>query len=84
MTLEELIDSITPEIYARLKKAVELGKWDNGIKLTDAQREQSLQAIIAYDAKRHQMSERVGYIEPKPHTACDESEVAWQTIKVQE
>jgi len=65
MDFQQLIESITPEIYANLKGAVELGKWPDGSRLTIDQREQSLQAIIAYDARHKAEEERVGYIAPK-------------------
>jgi uncharacterized protein len=65
MDFQQLIESITPEIYANLKGAVELGKWPDGSRLTIDQREQSLQAIIAYDARHKAKEERVGYIAPK-------------------
>ena len=65
MDFQQLIESITPEIYANLKGAVELGKWPDGSRLTIEQREQSLQAIIAYDARHKAEEERVGYIAPK-------------------
>ena len=50
MNFEQLIASMTPEIYERLKTAVELGKWDNGERLSEAQKEHSLQAVIAYQS----------------------------------
>jgi uncharacterized protein len=65
MDFQQLIESITPEIYANLKGAVELGKWPDGSRLTIEQREQSLQAIIAYDARHKAEEDRVGYIAPK-------------------
>lgn len=73
MNFDDLINSITPEIYERLKRAVELGNWDNGLPLTPEQREHNLQAIIAYDQKHKQPEDRVGYIEPKTAKVCSES-----------
>lgn len=85
MRFDDLIASITPEIYDRLKRAVELGKWDNGVKLTSEQLQQSLQAIIAYDAKHTEESGRVGYIEPKQHSSCAKPEDdEWQALKIHE
>lgn len=82
MTFDELISSITPEIYDRLKRAVELGKWDNGVRLTKDQTEQSMRAIIAYDLKYQEENERVGYITPKEHTHCDTPDNEdWQPIQ---
>jgi uncharacterized protein YeaC (DUF1315 family) len=66
MDFQQLIESITPEIYSNLKRAVETGKWPDGAPLTAEQREHSLQAIIAYDARHKSEEERVGYIPPKP------------------
>jgi len=70
MNFNELVSSITPEIYERLKRAVELGKWDNGQLLAEGQREHILQAIIAYDEKYKEPEQRVGYVEPKNPEAC--------------
>lgn len=70
MDFQQLIDSITPDIYKRLKQAVETGRWPNGEMLTPEQRQHSLQAVIAYDQKHKPAHERVGYIPAKPHTHC--------------
>mgnify|MGYP001031131132 CR=1 FL=1 len=32
-------------------RAIELGKWANGVALTDEQKEQTMQAVIAWQAK---------------------------------
>lgn len=77
MNFKQLLESISPETYAALKRAVELGKWPNGERLTTEQRELCLQAVIAYDMRNKPESERVGYIAPKAHTHCGgEGEVA--------
>lgn len=73
MNLNELINTITPEIYDRLKRACELGKWDNGQLVTGEQREHILQAIIAYDEKHKSPEDRIGYVEPKKPADCSES-----------
>lgn len=65
MDFQQLIESITPEIYNNLKTAVEVGKWPDGSRLTPEQREHSIQAVIAYDARHKAEEERVGYIAPK-------------------
>jgi uncharacterized protein YeaC (DUF1315 family) len=63
MDFNQLIANITPEIYTRLKRAVEIGRWPDGRRLTDEQRELSLQAIIAWEAMYLPESERTGYID---------------------
>lgn len=62
-TFEELLAGMTPEIHARLKEAVELGKWPNGERLTQEQVELCLQAVIAWDVRNLPESERVAYID---------------------
>ena len=44
----EAIENITPEIYQSLKLAVEIGKWPDGRKLSQEQKELTLQALIAW------------------------------------
>jgi len=63
MQIDEIINAITPEAYRNLKRAVELGKWPDGVRLSKDQREQCMQAVIAYDAKHLPESERVGHID---------------------
>lgn len=58
----EMIENITPEIYQNLKLAVELGKWADGRKLTQEQKELSLQAMIAWEIKNLPEEERTGYM----------------------
>jgi hypothetical protein len=76
MDYQQMISTMTPEIYESLKRAVELGKWPNGEKLTAEQRQSCLQAVIAYDHKHKPEEERVGYIHTKKHDHCgSEAEV---------
>ena len=65
MEFQQLIESITPEIYNKLKSAVEVGKWPDGTQMTPIQKDNTLQAIIAYDALHKPEEERVGYVPPK-------------------
>ena len=62
MNYDDLLLNVTPDVYARFKTAVELGKWPNGVKLTDDQKKTCMQTIIAWDNKFTPESERVGYI----------------------
>ncbi|WP_122870416.1 YeaC family protein, partial [Pseudomonas viridiflava] len=57
----EMIENITPDIYESLKLAVEIGKWSDGRKLTQEQRELSLQALIAWEAQNLPEDQRTGY-----------------------
>ncbi len=74
MQYQQYIADMSPEVYARLKRAVELGKWPDGSRLTQEQRENALQAVIAWDAMHLEYTERVGFIDKK-HKAgelCDD------------
>jgi len=87
MNLQHLIDHITPEIHANLKRAVEIGKWPDGRALSAEQRELCLQAVIVYEAKNLQEHERVGYIDrghkeegelcDDDHTHGEEQSLKW-------
>ena len=69
MDLKQLLDSITPEVYGSLKRAIELGKWPDGRVLGSGQKELCIQAVIAYDARKP-ADQRTGYVPPKT-TACE-------------
>ncbi len=62
-SLQELLAGMTPEIHSKLKRAVELGRWENGDRLTQEQRDLCLQAVIAYDEMHHAAEEKVGFID---------------------
>lgn len=51
MTLEQLISTMTPEIRARLTRAVELGKWPDGVRLSEDQRNLIMQALMLWQAR---------------------------------
>lgn len=48
MQVEQLINAMSPQVYQVLKQAVEIGKWPNGVALTDDQKEQATQAMMLY------------------------------------
>jgi len=68
--LQTLLNNITPVVYEALKRAVELGKWADGTRLSAVQRETCLQAVIYYDGRHKPEHERVGYIQPQEHEHC--------------
>ena len=69
MTLEDLIKSMTPEVYENLKNAVALGKWPNGLALKEGQRELCLDAILHYEIVNDvPVQDRVGFIAGKCST----------------
>lgn len=58
----ELVKNITPDVYESLKLAVEIGKWADGRKLTQEQKELCLQAMIAYETRYLPEEQRTGYM----------------------
>ncbi|MTD25723.1 YeaC family protein [Erwinia sorbitola] len=53
MELDEMIASMTPDIYQRLVTAVETGKWADGVALTREQKENSLQLVLLWQARHN-------------------------------
>ncbi|BDG84876.1 MULTISPECIES: YeaC family protein [Citrobacter] len=53
MNLDEMIDSMTPEVYQRLSTAVELGKWPDGVALTPEQKENSMQLVMLWQVRHN-------------------------------
>ncbi|BAN47775.1 YeaC family protein [Metapseudomonas resinovorans] len=68
-----LISNITQDVYESLKLAVEIGKWPDGRKLTQEQKELSLQAVIAWELKHLPEEERTGYMGPQECSSKSES-----------
>jgi uncharacterized protein YeaC (DUF1315 family) len=53
MELDEMIASMTPDVYQRLATAVETGKWADGVALTPEQKENSLQLVMLWQARHN-------------------------------
>ena len=51
MEIDRIIDGMTPEVYQLLATAVELGKWPDGVALTDEQKENCLQLVMLWQAR---------------------------------
>ncbi len=62
--------TVTPYVYDQFRKAVELGKWPNGARLTKQQLETCMQAIIRFEVEHVSPEDRTGYVEPK-NSACN-------------
>ncbi|SMF40115.1 hypothetical protein SAMN02745866_02594 [Alteromonadaceae bacterium Bs31] len=81
MDQNEILKHLTPVIYQRFKTAVELGKWPDGSKLSAKQLETCLEAIVVYEQKYIEETQRTGYVPPKK-TPCadkdDEDTLKWK------
>ena len=64
-TFVEMLRNISPEIYQSLKLAVEIGKWPDGRKLTQEQKELCLQAMIAWEQDNLPEEQCYGYMGEK-------------------
>ncbi|MRS13472.1 DUF1315 family protein [Enterobacteriaceae bacterium RIT691] len=53
MDIEHIVDGMTEDVYQRLVTAVELGKWPDGVALTSAQKENSLQLVMLWQARNN-------------------------------
>ena len=74
MDYQKLIETMPLETYQSLKRALELGKWPDGKTLTREQRENTMQAVIAWGELHLDAGERVGHINKrnKEGDVCDE------------
>lgn len=59
MNIDVLVNSMTADVYERLRSAVETGKWPNGTPLSDDQKASSMQAVLLYQAKIAKSSEHM-------------------------
>ena len=51
MDISQLVANLTPEVYERLRTAVETGKWFDGNPLSEEQRESCMQAVLMYQSQ---------------------------------
>ena len=79
MDFNKFVQSISPDMAESMKLAVETGRWPDGRKLTEEERETTLQAIIAYDFREKKTEDRVGYVKPKPKASKPSDEA--KTLK---
>lgn len=79
MTLNDMIQNMTPEIYASLRQAVELRKWPNGVQLTDEQVELCMEAVILFEIQHDvPAKDRVGFMEEQ----CESDKEHADIIKI--
>ena len=64
-TVDELVESLTPDMVNDLKRAIELGKFPDNRAVSEEQRELMIEATILYDALKLPEEERTGFIHRK-------------------
>ena len=83
MDYQTLIDSMSPEIYQNLKRAMEIGKWPDGRPLSAEQRTTVMEALISWGERHLPEDQRVGFIDRghKAGEVCDDpgtTTIKWQ------
>lgn len=83
MNIEQMLAVLDADIVERLKTAIEIGKWSNGVPLTQEQRQICMQAVIAWEHQNIPEKQRTGYIEKpqKDDDACDSHEPEIKPIR---
>lgn len=62
--MQELMQKMNFEIYEKLKKALALGKWEDGKRLDSKQKENTMQLILMFELEKEiPLDKRVGHIE---------------------
>ncbi len=51
MNIDSLVNNLTSELFERLQYGASTGKWPDGTALTEAQKEQTVQLVMLYQAK---------------------------------
>ena len=59
MHVEQLLAAMTDDIYEKFKLAMETGKWLDGNRLSESQKETVMQALLLYQAKVEQSEQHM-------------------------
>lgn len=62
MNKQEVLSAMTPELVESFRVAIEIGKWPDGTRLTDDQRQTCMQAVMIWEHENLPPEERIGYI----------------------
>lgn len=63
MDFQQLIARMDANTCAALKRAVEIGKFPDGRRLTDEQRELCMEAVLAWEVRNLPPEQHTGYID---------------------
>ena len=62
MEYNQLIAQLTPQVYQRLKAAIEIGKWPDGRVITADQKASCMEAVLRYQAMKLDANQHSGYM----------------------
>ena len=83
MEYNQLIAQLTPEVYLRLKTAIETGKWPDGRVLSQDQKASCLEAVLRYQTMKLDATQHSGYMSDKcANTSSVPETPAEQVIKI--
>ncbi|CAH0526545.1 YeaC family protein [Vibrio hippocampi] len=63
MDIEKLLEAMTPEIVERLMYATETGRWPEGGKLSQQQRDSCMQAVMLYQSRHNSDAQHMSVAE---------------------
>ena len=75
MEYNQLIAQLTPEVYLRLKTALELGKWPDGRVLNDDQKASCMEAVLRYQSMKLDPTQHSGFMEDRCKSKSDDTQV---------
>lgn len=62
MHKNDILAQLNPEIIEKFRRAIEIGKWENGEKLSLEQKQTCMQAVMIWEHEYLPVQERTGYI----------------------
>ena len=62
MEYNQLIAQLTPEVYLRLKTAIEIGKWPDGRVLSKDQKASCMEAVLRYQTMKLDAEQHSGFM----------------------
>lgn len=74
MTFQNTVAGLSPEVVARMREALELGKWPDGQTLTPEQKQTTMEAVLAWESVHLAPEERTGYIPPRDRSSKNSNE----------
>ncbi len=81
MTVDDLIKTMTPEVFQAMKSALELSRWPDGRKMDSDQKVLCMEALIRYEQMTNMPADqRIGYMEGSCKSSKDD-DVQPLTIK---
>ena len=82
MTLDQLIQSMTPQIYENMKQAIELGRWPDGRQLDSEQKALCMEAAMLFEVQQDvPETQRIGYMESQCKSKSTDSDEQPLTIQ---